>query len=285
MKTSSSVVVSILFLGACGLSGACSPSSNGKTGGSGGDAATGDEGGSSGPAGGVEFFTGGGDTSGPFTVTAGFDRVSGTGTGNSPCEMAVGDCQYCGPVEGGAGVHVTFLSAGVITVDDGSKTIATLNFSATGESYEADSQTDSSLKWSPGDALGVSAAGETIPAFSGSIAAPKDIAGVAPALSFGAPTAISTGKDFVLSWTPSSDDGQMKLVLGNEKNTYKTVSCTVAEGAGSVSVASSLLQKLGAGGGTAGLTKTVSKSVAVSGAQVSIMASAPQVAGTVTFGP
>jgi hypothetical protein len=281
---------SVIGVGACSSSSSgngAKASDAGTTGDDGGPTGDGSMGtGGSGLGGAVSFFTGGGSTGGPFSVVAAFDHVTGTPTGYTPCEAPVGSCKYCGPIEGGSGLQVTFISAGALTVDDGSKTIATLDFdSQTGGDYDGTSTSTPSITWNPGDMLSVSAAGGMLPAFSGSVTAPQNIAGVNPALTLTGNATISTGSNFTLSWTPSSDDGQMKLVLASATSSFETVSCAGDESAGSFSVSSSLLRKLAMGGGTAVLTKTVSKSVTVSGAQIAIQASSPQVAGSVTFGP
>jgi hypothetical protein len=242
----------------------------------------------------VGFASGGsGPLSGAYTIVGAFDRGSGTaGAGAQICETTVGSCTYCANhVDGGTSggtLMITLLSAGVLTVKDGTSTLATLDYQGDDAGmgdYEIDSNTDATLTWAAGDALSVSATGGEIPAFSASITAPQDVAGLMPALSLTSTTTVSTSAPFVLSWTPSSDTGaQMSLVIGGFSG-GGTASCTAADSAGSIAVPAAILQKFGMGGGTMGLTKTVSKPVAVTGASVKIQATAPAVDGSVTFGP
>jgi hypothetical protein len=292
----------------CGALSGCSSSSAGAAG-DGGAAFSGDSGGGGGSDGGggadsggtvtageVSFASGGsGPLSGAYTIVGAFDRGSGSLGGGAAgiCEAPVGGCTYCnshvdGGISGG-NLMITLLSAGVLTVKDGTTTLGTLDYQADDAGmgdYEIDSNSDPTLTWAAGDTLSASATGGQIPAFSASITAPQDIAGLTPALSLTSTTTVSTGAPFVLSWTPSSDTGaQMVLVLGGFGGGGGTASCTAADSAGSITVPVAVLQKLGMGGGTMGLTKTVSKPVAVTGATVSIQASAPPVDGSVTFGP
>jgi len=289
MKTSAAFSLCFVLLG-------CTSSSAGNHAGDGGTQ-NGDDGGDDGggatvTAGEVAFFSGGsGPTSGAYTIVGAFDRGSGHVTGGtSPCDAPVGDCTFCGgKLDGGAlggNLTITLLSAGVLTVKDGASTLATLSYQADDAGmgdYEIDSNKTPSLTWSAGAMLSASATGAAIPAFSADITAPQDIAGLSPALSLTSPVSVPTSSPFVLSWNPSSDGAQMVLVIGGDTGT--TASCTVAESAGSVSVPASILQKIGAGGGTMSVNKTVSKPVAVTGATVTIQASAPQVAGSVMLGP
>lgn len=297
---------------ACGALGGCSSSSAGAAG-DGGTAFSGDSGGGGGSDGGgggssdggadsggtvtaglVGFSSGGsGPLSGAYTIVGVFDRGSGTsGAGAQICDTPVGSCTYCnGHVDGGISggtLMITLLSAGVLTVKDGTTTLGTLDYQADDAGmgdYEIDSNSDPTLTWAAGDTLSASATGGEIPAFSASITAPQDVAGLTPALSLVSSTTVSTSAPFVLSWTPSSDTGaQMELVLGGVSG-GGTASCTAPDSAGSITVPVAILQKFGMGGGTMGLTKTVSKPVAVTGASVKIQATAPAVDGSVTFGP
>ena len=290
---------------ACGALGGCSSSSAGAAG-DGGTAFSGDSGGGGSSDGGADsggavtaglvgFSSGGsGPLSGAYTIVGVFDRGSGTpGTGAQMiCETPVGSCTYCsGHVDGGTSggtLMITLLSAGVLTVKDGTTTLGTLDYQADDAGmgdYEIDSNSDPTLTWAAGDTLSASATGGEIPAFSASITAPQDIAGLMPALSLTSTTTVSTSAPFVLSWTPSSDTGaQMELVLGGVSG-GATASCTAADSAGSITVPVAILQKFGMGGGSMGLTKTVSKPVAVTGASIKIQATAPAVDGSVTFGP
>jgi hypothetical protein len=171
-----------------------------------------------------------------------------------------------------------------MTFQDGTTTLATIPYvgdDAGDGDYEIDSNSTPTLTWADGVTLTASATGAEIPAFTASITAPQDIAGLSPAFSLVAAVTIPTSSAFVVSWTPSTDDGQFSLVLGDL--TGGTAQCTGAESAGSLTVPTAILQQLGTGGGTVTLEKTVSKPVPVTGATVTIQAVAPQVEGSVTF--
>ncbi len=262
-------------------------------GGSGGGSSSGDAAGGTTTAGVVGFYTGGtGSLGSPNQFVGAFDQGSGHLTGSSPCDQPVGACTYCGGTDAGpsgGNLMIAFVSAGVLTLTDGTTKIGTLPYmgdDAGMGDYTSDQSTNAALVWAAGDTLSVSATGSpVIPAFSASIKAPQDIAGVNPGLSLAAPAvAVSTSKPFVLSWTPSSDGGQMELVLGGFSG-GGTASCRASESDGSLTVPASILQKFGSGGGTLGFSKTVSKPVSVPGVTMLIQALAPQLTASVTFGP
>jgi len=298
MNNTSAVAVLLILLAGCTSSTSSkTPEGDGTQNGTDGGGETSDGGsGATVTAGEVSFASGAPSngssiTAGAYTIVAVFDRGSGHLNGSSPCDAPVGNCTFCGGSDGGltsGNLTIDLLGAGVITVKDGANTLATLPYDAddAGQGdYEIDSNGTPSLSWASGDTLSATATGGAIPAFSASITAPQDIAGLTPSLSLTTSATISTSSTLVVSWTPSSDDGQYVLVLANDTKAGATASCAVAESAGSVSVPASILQQLGTGSGTASLTKTVSKPIAVTGATVSIQAVAPQVVGQVTYGP
>jgi hypothetical protein len=240
----------------------------------------------------VTFFAGGGSgAASTYQVIAAFDQVSGKSTAASPCGPTVNGCSYCDPTaDGGASgnLEVNFVSAGTITIDDGAMILATLADDGDAEiAYETDSNLNPAIAWKPGDSLSVSASGGVQPAFSGSITAPADLAGVTPALSLESPVTVSVSTPFVVSWAPSADNGSMKLVLGTESlGNRATIGCTVPESTGQISVPASLLAMLAGGAlgsGTVGLTKTVSSTVNGTGPDVVLLASPPRAQGQVTF--
>jgi hypothetical protein len=294
MNRSLGLAVVLAFLAGC-TSNNTSPgggggSSGGSSGGGSSSGSTADDGGVV-TAGAISFASGGsGVQAGAYTIVAVFDRGSGHLDGTSPCTAAVGNCQFCGGPDAGkttpGNLQFSLLSAGTMTFQDGTATLATIPFvgdDAGDGDYEIDSNSTPTLTWADGVTLSASATGGEIPAFSASITAPQDIAGLSPAFSLLTPVTIPTSSALVVSWTPSTDDAQFSLVLGDFSG--GTARCTGAESAGSLTVPTAILQQLGTGGGTVTVEKTVSKPVPVTGATVTIQAEAPQVSGSVTFGP
>jgi hypothetical protein len=238
----------------------------------------------------VSFQAGGGPASDPgaYTIVGAFDQISGTPPDEAPCGPAVGGCSLCAPADGGVkpgNLMINFVSAGTLTVKDGSNTLATLPFNAdAGGTYEIDSDSTATLTWAVGDDLAVSATGGTIPAFSGSITAPSDFAGVTPTFSLLTPVPISESGGFTVTWTPSSDNGSITLVVGVAAEMNRvSIGCTVDESVGQIVVASSLLTQLAGFGDTTG-TLTLSKTVKTKvSSEVSLEASPVGLAGTFSF--
>jgi hypothetical protein len=205
------------------------------------------------------------------------------------CTTAVDGCQFCGGSDAGispGNLMLSFLNAGVLTTKDGSSTLATIDFSDAGGVYEYDSNMHPSLTWNAGDKLSASATGGQFPAFSGSVTAPQDIAALSPALTLTTAASVSLSMPFVLSWTPSSDDGTFSFVLSLESPGGGQIGCTAKESAAMISIPTSVLSQLKASAGTMGvasLTKTVSVPLSVTGVTLSIQAVAPQVVGTISF--
>jgi hypothetical protein len=264
---------------------ACSPSSGGGSGSpSGGSSTTGL----------ISFAQGGGPDLDAYTVIALFAEGSGmVGAGStSPCAAPANGCMYCSSaVDAGSikpgNLNIMSLGAGTLTFKDDSKTLASLPYSSAVGAYETSSVTQMSLTWPAGDTLSVAATGGAIPAFSASIPAPAAITGVTPALSLEKTLTTSDSGAFVVSWTPAADDGTMTLVLGFDVESHPgTIGCTAPQSDGTITVPASVVKELtggAAGGGTASLSKTVSKPVSVTGASVKIQASPPQVSGSVMF--
>jgi hypothetical protein len=126
--------------------------------------------------------------------------------------------------------------------------------------------------WSPGDALGVSAAGGEVAAFSGTLVTPSMITGLSPALGQ-APVTIAHDADFRISWTPEAKDGElMQLQIDSiESGGARVVLCAVLDTAGSVVVDASLLGPLaGAQSASIHFTRSITSNVSVSNANVAL---------------
>ncbi len=238
--------------------------------------------------GGAILFSGGPSFAGSFfDVEGGFDVVTTSG-GTYHCGATVGGCEYCPPLSAGdgAGIQLTSASAGVLTLTDGSATLATL--AAEAGSYSVVSTSTPTLSWKPGDTLGVSVSGGQVPAFSVTLTAPQPLADVSPTLQPATffPLAVSVSKAFVISWTPSADNGTVRLVLGTTSPNSGTIGCTVPESAGTVSIAPSVLANFsGKAPGTVGVTKIVSKTVNAGAFAITVTAQPSDLVSPVTYEP
>jgi hypothetical protein len=247
---------------------------------------------------GLVGFTAGGNNPpnqvGAYTIIGIFaeETITSTGHGGTgPCGAPVDGCTLCGGTDAGASptmVSFTEESVGVLTIDDGSATLASLAYGAdAGGDYEIDSNGTPSLAWNSGDVLHVSATGATFPAFSGMVTAPAAFAGVTPAVSLVSPIDVPTS-GFTISWTPVNDGAQIQLILGIDAAMNSvSLSCTAADTAGQIVVPAALLTQLagfGDTGGTVGLTRTVTVDLQASGGKaVTLQASPLSVDGTFNF--
>jgi hypothetical protein len=102
--------------------------------------------------------------------------------------------------------------------------------------------------WVPGDVLRVTAAGQTVQSFSGSLQTVAPLEGVVPAMGTGpAPaTEIDRMQDFSVQWTPGSVAGA-EVGLWFDTSGSWIIACTAADAAGKLQVPSDLLQNVLAG--------------------------------------
>jgi hypothetical protein len=157
-------------------------------------------------------------------------------------------------------------SAGAITITDGTSTLATLM----PPGYTASNATDATLTWTGGTTLSITAAGATVDAFSTSIVAPGQVAGLSPALT----SAITVPKssDFVVSWTPGKR-ACLEISFGLTQGTgLPHIGCAVDDSAGTLTVPASLLGMFTATSGTAVLERIEGKHVLSSNADIGIAA-------------
>jgi len=177
----------------------------------------------------------------------------------------------------------TYVSAGDIVVSDKGATLATLSFSATTGAYTgASSAQTASLMWAGGDTISMSGAGATVPAFTGSIVAPANFAGLAPALSTTA-TAVTRSAGWTLSWTPDTQSGEivvLDLFPTGATASHPNIGCQVQDSTGTMNIASSLLASFPTGMGEASLARIQLGSS--SNQEVGLTATT-SVRGTVTF--
>jgi hypothetical protein len=95
--------------------------------------------------------------------------------------------------------------------------------------------------WNPGDALTVTASGDQVHAFSGTLLTGGRLQGVTPAMD-GATVTIDRATPLVVSWTPEGEDEDVGLLLQQTTpDSYVNCFCAVPDSAGSVSVDTSVL--------------------------------------------
>jgi hypothetical protein len=259
-----------------------------------GSAGSGGGGGGTFTAGGILFASGGPFNSegnpmyGAYTIDGDFlqgtaENGSATGVYTPPSP----GCSVSSNTSGGApsippgATNVMAVSAGTLTTTDGTAALATIPYSSDGI-YDYDTNSHPTLQWNPGDVLTVSASGAAVPAFSGSITAPQYVSGLNPAITLASSITASAGTPFVVSWTPSTDNGTMQLLLTGNAMPMVTVACYADESSGSISVPVSLLQKLGSGG-IVSLEKTIYRTITTSGIDVLLQAQTPLLSGTLTL--
>jgi hypothetical protein len=94
--------------------------------------------------------------------------------------------------------------------------------------------------WNPGDELTVSASGDQVHAFTGTLHVGGALVGLTPSF-FGGSLAIDRTKDLVVSWTPedAGEDVSLYLTQGLGLNCF----CAVADSAGSLTVDTGVLSQ------------------------------------------
>ena len=253
----------------------------------GNDSGGGDSGGDSGPKpqkanfGSVSFSETKVQNQTTYTASAAFFATpdGGTSSQGGCTGTKVGSCCYTPPSDGGTtGPTPTPVSAGGITIKDGTTTIGTM--SPNGTTYPTlTSGTTSTLKWTDGDKLDVSAAGDTVHAFSGSVTTVSLLAGVQPALSFTQPTVISKSQNFTISWT--SGTGAVALTL-TQTAAQGVITCESATDTGTFTVDKSLLANFTAVAGAISLTRSNTADASPDNADVTL-SSSTSTSGTTTY--
>jgi hypothetical protein len=211
-----------------------------------------------------------------FTITGAFFPTPATTPTMPTCPAngtSSGSCCYIPPaVASDAGVMndagtVAAVSAGTITIKDGTSNIAALSPLMNGGGYAITSGTmNPSVTWTPGDMLSISAAGDTVQAFTGSLTTADDFAGVTPAPSTTA-TPVPLSSDFAISWTAGNGTNVTALLAVKSG----TITCQVSDSAGTVSVPSALRGKLTTmQEGVLTLSRSVSTKVSGSNATVTL---------------
>jgi hypothetical protein len=82
-----------------------------------------------------------------------------------------------------------------------------------------------SKPWNPGDLLRVSAPGDTVSAFAGSLRTGALLSGVTPALDGAAPLVIDRSQDFTISWPPEGLAGETVLLTVRQISSSAVRAC------------------------------------------------------------
>ncbi len=221
-----------------------------------------------------------------YVASAGFYATPDGGTAAGGCTgTKSGSCCYTpatGASDAGTPPAPTPVSAGGITVKDGTSTIATMT--PTGTTYTPiTNQPTTTLTWVDGDSLDISAAGDTVHAFSGSVTAATLFAAVTPALSFTTPTNVPRASDFTVTWTAKT--GSILLTMSALKVAVSdgTISCTASSDTGTITVPHDLMANFTAADtGVVTLSRTSSGAAAPDNAAITLNSST-STGGTVLF--
>jgi hypothetical protein len=167
----------------------------------------------------------------------------------------VGECCYlsaAAALDAGAGIPPDDISAGVVTLQDGTTTLAVLPFDAGVGYTSASSVLDSSFTWAAGDTLGVTASGDSsgVTGFTGTVVAPARLGNVNPAIS--SLSTIMRASDFVLTWTATGTSTVVFNILAANTTTFMSdglIRCSTSSGTGTLTVSSTLLGNFQSGDG------------------------------------
>ena len=210
------------------------------------------------------------NTTESYAASAAFYETPDGGVASGCSGTQSGSCCYV--PSGGTTPTFTAVSAGGITLKDGSTTIGTMT--PNGTTYTPlDSLTTSSLKWNAGDTLNVSAAGDTVHAFNGNVSAVAVLEGLNPA--FGATAiALSKSADFTETWTAGT--GAITLVVSQQN--HGTISCTSATDSGTMTVPHALLGNFNTGAASISLTREISADASSDNATITLTSGNSQAA-------
>jgi len=157
----------------------------------------------------------------------------------------------CGCQEGTATPGLRAPDAGTVTLMSVETTVATLEPGGTGETWDLGSAWRvqfgaywlvDSQSWNPGDALTVSATGNQVHAFTGTLQTGSLLAGVVPLIG-PAPVVVDLTQDFEVSWTPEGRSNEIVLLM--LQGLGLTCYCIVPDSAAHVTVDASIVNAFG----------------------------------------
>lgn len=221
----------------------------GGDGGGGGDAGQQESGGGVAYKGYVGMNKGGGS----YYASANFYVIPDGGISDACPGPQAGGCCYTPNGGGDAGsVSITFVGAGVITVEDMGNALAMMSPDAQ-HHYGTDNTMSAMLQWNAKDPVSVSAAGDVVHAFTAQSTAPDDIANVTP--NFMQAVHIPKSMAFAVTWTPGSQAGATMNLEVDDNTSGDYIDCTVMDSAGTATVPSSLLSMFSGANGLVSLSR------------------------------
>jgi hypothetical protein len=187
-------------------------------------------------------------------------------TFNCPSNAVVsGRCCFIPPADDDAGT-LAMVSAGTIALADKGTSIGAVPFQGT--TYPTSVGTSS---WGAGDTLSVTAPGDVVKAFTGSVVAPEVLVATAPTAA-----SQSITKDMAITWTPSATPGATIIAYMGAAvdDTHRgTLKCLADDATGALTVPASILGHFRSGGtGALALARGNASFVASENANIEIIA-------------
>ena len=177
----------------------------------------------------------------------------------------------------------TPVSAGTISLSDGTTALANLTFNAMTPGYgPLDNTGAPALTWLAGDALQAAGDGDTVTPLDGIVLAPALLKEVTPqGLAGSSSVTIPVSSDFVVTWTPGQANViSLSLTSGSPP---ATVICNATD-TGALTVPATLLANLPTGNGSVSLSRVNIQKGAAANAVVSVVAEAV-ILGSVVIHP
>jgi hypothetical protein len=178
------------------------------------------------------------------TASAQFTIISGEQI--TPCTSVAtyGACIATTGCAVGGIPTVVYDGAGVVTITGGKQTVTLTP--GTGSMYPVFSDQTSTL-WNGGETLTVSVAGDTVPAFTGSLIAPSPFALTAP-LPVNKTFTITLGQDLTFTWT-GAGSATVEITLDGPNKTPPLIVCNFPGAAGSGTIPKAALANFSPGSG------------------------------------
>jgi hypothetical protein len=178
----------------------------------------------------------------PYTCTPGATQGDCCIVQHSPLPDGGADG---GPTFSSDGGLLGFYSAGSITVTGASgAAIATLTASVDGLYSVATNPPTATVSWTPGDTLTVTAVGDAVHRFKGTIQTVAAFAGLSPALTPDTSITVARNADWSVRWTPDTQAGEMvtlDVLVTNSAAAPFRIFCSTPDSSGAETISAALL--------------------------------------------